>query len=141
MTLEKNKDKVSRRRSIFKIIGLTLYLALFFYLFYLLVNFGLNPIIVSFLLIFIILITITPFFRRNKQGFYSKMFSGAKKAGNAVQTRKTDMREIQKSESKIPEPISIEFEYRKPLIDKCKNCGNIVPNFVKKCPFCSKTII
>ena len=38
----------------------------------------------------------------------------------------------------------------KPLIDslgqsysqikKCKNCGNIVPNFVKKCPFCNKTI-
>jgi hypothetical protein len=140
MALKNIKDKDSRRKTILKSIGLAVYLAFFFYLFYLLVNFGLNPIIVAFLLVFILLITISPFFRRNKQGLYSRMFSSTKKAHKPIQSPKKEVEEIQKSEPKIPQPINLEFEYRKPLIEKCKNCGNILPNFVKKCPFCNESI-
>ncbi len=140
MTFENNKDKVLRKRLILKLVGLAIYLAFFFYLFYLLVTSGLNPLIVSILLIFIILVTISPFFRRNKQGLYSRMFSGVKKVPHPVKLLKTETEEIHISEPKIPEPVNLEFKYRKPLIEKCKNCGNIVPNFVKKCPFCNKTI-
>jgi hypothetical protein len=140
MAFKNNKNKDSRKTMVLKLIGLTLYFALFLYLYYLFTNFGLNPLIVLILLIFIILTTIGPFFRRNKQGLYSRMFSGAKKRDNLNKRQKRDVEEIQKPKSKIPRPVNLEVEYRKPLINKCKNCGNIVPNFVKKCPFCHKNI-
>jgi uncharacterized OB-fold protein len=47
----------------------------------------------------------------------------------------------QQSQPKIFKPIDLEFKYKKPLIKKCENCGNIVPNFVKKCPFCNNQVI
>ncbi|MFX0104705.1 MAG: hypothetical protein ACFE75_04350 [Candidatus Hodarchaeota archaeon] len=141
MAIQNSKDKASRKKLILKLIGLTIYLALFLYFYYLLVYFGLNPLIVTILFIFIILTTIGPFFRRNKKGLYSKMFSKVKKGANLSQKRKIDTEKLQKPESKIFKPINLQFEYRKPLINKCKNCGNIVPNFVKKCPFCNKNII
>jgi len=68
------------------------------------------------------------------------MFPGTKKASTNNQSRIKEVEQVNKSESKIPEPMSLEFEYRKPLIEKCKNCGNIVPNFVKKCPFCNESV-
>jgi hypothetical protein len=141
MVIQNSKVKVSRKKLILKLIGLAVYLAFFLYLYYILVNFGWNPLIVTILLIFIVLITIGPFFRRHKKGLYSRMFSDAKKVAKLNQKQEIDEEEVQKSESKIPKPINLEFEYRKPLINKCKNCGNIVPNFVKKCPFCNQNII
>ncbi|MHA2037241.1 MAG: hypothetical protein ACW98X_12450 [Promethearchaeota archaeon] len=42
---------------------------------------------------------------------------------------------------KVFQAIDLEFEYRKPLISDCENCGNILPNFVKdKCPFCGEQV-
>ncbi|MFX0138410.1 MAG: hypothetical protein ACFFDN_32510 [Candidatus Hodarchaeota archaeon] len=141
MDIQNGKDKISRKKLILELIGLGIFLAFFLYLYYFLVNFGWNPLIVAILLIFIILITIGPFFRRRKKGLYSRMFSDSKKVSNLIQKQEIDAEEIQKPESKIPKPINLEFEYRKPLINKCKNCGNIVPNFVKKCPFCNQNIM
>lgn len=145
MTLEDKKNKPSRKQVILKLIWIMLYLAIFLYLFYLLINFGFNPLIISILLIFIILTTIGPFLRRNKRTLYSRMFSDKKsKAKLSEQTnrkRTLEEKELQQPNLKISKPINLEFEYRKPLINKCKNCGNIVPNFVKKCPFCNENII
>ncbi|UCC19409.1 MAG: hypothetical protein JSV62_15105 [Promethearchaeota archaeon] len=140
MALEKNKNKITRKKLVLKILTLALYIALSLYLYYLLVNYGINPLIISFIILFIVLITIGPFLRRNKQGLYSRMFSGSKKGLNQNKVPKMEIKQIEKEESKIPKPINLEFEYRKSLINKCKNCGNIVPNFVKKCPFCNKNI-
>ena len=78
MTLEDKKNKPSRKQVILKLIWIMLYLIIFLYLFYLLINFGFNPLIISILLIFIILATIGPFLRRNKRTLYSRMFSDKK---------------------------------------------------------------
>jgi hypothetical protein len=63
-----------------------------------------------------------------------------KKSNQINKKKQINQKEIQKQEIKIPKPVNLELEYRKPLISKCKYCGNIIPNFVKKCPFCNKNI-
>jgi hypothetical protein len=141
MVIQNSKDNVSRKKLFLKLIGLILSIALLIYVYYFLVNFGWNPFIVSIMLIFIILVTIGPFLRRNKKGLYSRMFSDSKKRAHLQYKKKLENEEIQTIESKIPKPINLDVEYRKPLINKCKNCGNIVPNFVKKCPFCDENVI
>ncbi|MFX0002028.1 MAG: hypothetical protein ACFE9C_01175 [Candidatus Hodarchaeota archaeon] len=137
MVSEKKNQKSSKKTAL-KLIGLTIYLALFIYLYYLLVNFGLNPLIVSILLIFIFLATIGPFLRPKKRTLYSRMFSN-KKSGERNNNLK--QKEHNQLESKIPKPMNLDFNYRKSIINKCKNCGNTVPNFVKKCPFCNEVIL
>ena len=42
---------------------------------------------------------------------------------------------------KIIQSVDLSHRYRKPIINKCENCGNIAPNFVKTCPFCKNQII
>jgi hypothetical protein len=145
MVLENKKNKGLGIKVLLKIVGIVLYIAIFIYLFYLLINFGFNPIIISILLVFIILTTIGPFLRRNKRRtIYSRMFSegrsGTKLNTQSRTERINDGEKLQETVQKIPKPINLEYEYHKPIISKCKYCGNIVPNFVKKCPFCNKHI-
>ncbi len=137
--MESKKNKNLRKTIIIKLIGIILYLAVFIYLYYFLVTLGFNPLIILFLLLFIILATIGLFFRTKKKKLYSRMFPENKNG----QIRKEEIekkKEFQNRDIKIPKPVNLELVYRKPLIDKCKYCGNIIPNFVKKCPFCNKKI-
>ncbi len=48
--------------------------------------------------------------------------------------------DIEQPQIKIFKPIDLNFKYRKSIIKKCENCGNIVPNFVDTCPFCKNKI-
>lgn len=136
--MEPKKKKNSNRIVVIKIIGIIIYLAINIYLFYFLIKLGFNPVIISILLLFIILVTIGFFLRSRKRKLYSRMFPQKK----YVQIRKEQIKnqKDQNQEIKIPKAVNLELEYRKPLIDKCKYCGNIVPNFVKKCPFCNENI-
>jgi len=137
--MESKKNKNSRKIIVIRLIGIILYLAVFIYLYYFLFTLGFNPVIISFLLLFIILATLGLFFKTKKKKLYSRMFP-EKKNGQIRKEQKTKQKELQNQEIKIPKPINLELEYRKPLIDKCKYCGNLIPNFVKKCPFCNKKI-
>ncbi|MFW9827528.1 MAG: hypothetical protein ACFFEY_08055 [Candidatus Thorarchaeota archaeon] len=139
MESENKRFKNSRKIVILRLIGIITYFAIFIYLFYFLVTIGFNPIIISILLAFIILATIGIFFRSRKRRLYSRMFPEKK---NKTTTKETQIikKDVKDQETKIPKPVNLELEYRKPLINKCKNCGNIVPNFVKKCPFCNKNL-
>jgi len=145
MEPENKKNKNSRKKVILKLIGIVLYLVFFLYLYYLLITSGFNPLIISIVLIFIILTTVGPFLRPKKRKLYSRMFpdrkSGAKLNEQIKKEQTTNEKDLPQYELKIPKPVNLEFEYRKPIINKCKNCGNIVPNFVKKCPFCNKNIV
>ena len=51
-----------------------------------------------------------------------------------------EKKKIEIRDPKVFKKISLDFDYRKPIIFKCENCGNTIPNFVKKCPFCNKQI-
>ncbi|UCD02015.1 MAG: hypothetical protein JSV23_03050 [Promethearchaeota archaeon] len=136
--MEPKKKKNSNRIVVIKLIGIIIYSAINIYLFYFLITLGFNPAIISILLLFIILVTIGFFLRSRKRKLYSRMFPQKK----YVQIRKEQIKnqKDQNQEIKIPKAVNLELEYRKPLIDKCKYCGNIVPNFVKKCPFCNENI-
>ncbi|MFX0038032.1 MAG: hypothetical protein ACFFCY_09535 [Promethearchaeota archaeon] len=144
MEPEKNNQNLSKK-TILKLIGLAIYAAIFLYLYFLLINFGLNPLIISILLVFIFLTTIGPFLRPKKRRLYSRMFPNRKSGANlnkdSKKTHNLKQKELNQLEPRIPKPMNLDFEYRKSIINKCKNCGNTVPNFVKKCPFCNEVII
>jgi hypothetical protein len=137
--MESKKNKIFGRRALIKIIGIITYSAIFIFLFYFLITLGFNPVIISLLLLFIILATIGLFFRSRKRKLYSRMFPKNKNAEMRKEQR-LNQKESQTLEIKIPKPVNLELEFRKPLISRCKYCGNIVPNFVKKCPFCNHNI-
>lgn len=129
----KNKEEMdSRKGYIFKLTIFVVYLIILLFFLFLLLNIGVNPFIVSLLFIFILLASIAPFLKRNKKSLYSRMFPDKKKTSSLSKQRTV--------QSKIFKPINLNFKYRKPIINKCENCGNIVPNFVKKCPFCNHPI-
>ncbi len=148
MSEETNKkekpEKIKRFTS--RTIFLILYFLIMIYIIYLIIQFGFNPLVVAILVIFVFLTTIGPFFRqRNRRSLYSRMFPDRKRKQPQQRTRKKRRLIIEKKpiqiQPKIFKPIDLEFEYRKPLISNCENCGNILPNFVKnKCPFCGEQI-
>jgi hypothetical protein len=137
--MEPSKSRNTRKISVIKFIGITVYIVIFIFTGYFLITLGFNPFITFLFLLFIILATIGLFFKTKKKKIYSRMFSKEK----SMQITKKEQN-IQKNtyykEQSIPKPITLQSNYRKPLIDKCKHCGNIVPNFVKKCPFCNKKL-
>ena len=142
MEPESKKTGSSRKKAILKFSGIILYLVVLLYFYYILITFGFNPLIISILLVFIILSTIGPFLRPKKRKLYSRMFPD--RANLSEQTKEEHViiaKNLEQQELRIPKPINLDFEYRKPIINKCKNCGNVVPNFVKKCPFCNKSIV
>ncbi len=138
--LEKIKGSTSRT------ILLILYFLIMLFVIFLFIRFEFNPFVVAIGLILVFLTTIGPFFRqRNRRSLYSRMFPDRKRKQPQQRTRKKRRPIIEKKpiqiQSKIFKPIDLEFEYRKPLISNCENCGNILASFVKdKCPFCGEQI-
>jgi rubrerythrin len=66
-----------------------------------------------------------------------------RKTSSGIEQEKEYSRKKRKSdqvETKIFKKINLEFKYHKPIVLKCESCGNTIPNFVKKCPFCNKPI-
>ena len=97
-----------------------------------------------FLLSFLFLITLGLFLRQTKGTLYSRLFPD-KKGKTSIDKHQDRIKMIRekdekKSQMKIPLQIDLDVNYRKPLIKKCNGCGNILPSFAKKCPFCNKQI-
>ncbi len=141
MTSVINKKKSSPRKVLFKFILLIVYLSVLFFVYILFKERGANPFILIILLLFVFMTPVGLFLNRNKKSLYSRMFPDKKKRIALNTRRRKDTFKIK--ERKQPQPkvfkhISLDFSYSKPLIGKCENCGNILPNFVKKCPFCGK---
>lgn len=144
MTNETKPKESSPKRILFKFIILVIYIsALIIFYNFLDSRFGVNPFVVVPLLVFVFLISVGPFLKRRKKSLYSRMFPDKKKRMTLNTQRRRDKFKIE--ERKPPQPkvfkhISLDFNYSTPLIGKCENCGNILPNFVKKCPFCGKQV-
>jgi len=124
-----------------RFVILAIYLLILVLLYYYLVKLNFNPIIILVLLIFIFLITLGPILKRTKGTLYSRMFPDKKRRSSNDKRRSEskETKEIQ-IQTKVPKSINLDFRYSKPLIKKCVECGNILPNFVKKCPFCNSPV-
>jgi len=111
----KKKREISRKGLILRLIVIISYLVVLLYLYYL------------------------------RGSLYSRMFPERKKRPVQYKERRKRKpiteKEPRQIQPKIFQAIDLEFEYRKPLISNCENCGNILPNFVKKkCPFCGEQV-
>ncbi len=140
------KKKISTKGLILRLIALILYLLIFLYLANFFIEKKANPTIIIISLLLVFLTTIAPFFlRKRRRSLYSKMFPDRRR--RPVQKIGKHKRKpiIEKEprpiQPKIFQAIDLDFEYRKPLISNCENCGNILPSFVKeKCPFCQEQV-
>ena len=145
MSNEEIQNRLNRKKLIIRSIILVAYLSILLYFYFLLLEFGINPLIITLLVVFVFLTTIGPFLRRNKRSLYSRMFPDRRRKTKII-NQKTQIsskrkKDLQPSQTKIFKPINLDFKYRKSIIAKCENCGNIVPNFVDTCPFCKHQII
>ncbi|MEE9377820.1 MAG: hypothetical protein V3V33_07260 [Candidatus Lokiarchaeia archaeon] len=142
MSNEITKTETNRKKLIVRLVVLVIYLIILLYFYYLFINFGANPFIITLLIVFIFLTTIGPFLRKNKRSLYSRMFPDRKRLNNKNKERTfTKEKELKLTQPKIFKSIDLNFKYRNPIIKKCENCGNIVPSFVKTCPFCKNQIL
>lgn len=145
MSNEEIQKRLNKKKLIIWSIILVVYLSILLYFYFLLLEFGTNPLIITLLIVFLFLTTIGPFLRRNKRSLYSRMFpdrrSKIKINNQKEQISIKRKKDIQQSQTKIFKPVNLDFTYRKSIIKKCENCGNIVPNFVDTCPFCKNQII
>ncbi|NVM34865.1 MAG: hypothetical protein HWN81_04670 [Candidatus Lokiarchaeota archaeon] len=139
------KKETIRKKLLVQLVVLVIYLIILLYFYYFFFNFGANPLIIILLIVFTFLMIIGPFLRKNKRSLYSRMFPDRKRKPSLNYKRKlrpiTKEKELNLTQQRIFKPVNLDFNYRKPIIKKCENCGNIVPSFVKTCPFCKKQII
>jgi hypothetical protein len=145
MSKGNRKEKISKKGLILRFTILISYLLVLIYIYFVLLEFGSHPLVIFSLLTFIFLITLGPFLRKKKGSLYSRMFPDRKKRPIYQRERRKRTPVIKKEpkqiQPKVFQAIDLEFEYRKPLISDCENCGNILPNFVKdKCPFCGEQV-
>ena len=141
MNSETESKKSTPKRILLKFIILIIYLSVLIIFYNLLSGFGANPVVVVAILVFVFLISLGPFLKRKKKSLYSRMFPDKRKRialNTQMRKEKFKIKEITQTQPKVFKEISLEFNYSTPLIAKCENCRNILPNFVKKCPFCGK---
>jgi hypothetical protein len=146
MTIEKkNNNKVSPKTSILKLIFILVNFIILLYLYYLLSEFGVNPIIIILMLIFAFLTIVGPIYKSKRKRIYSSMFPDKNDLSrrNEIRLRKGFKKEvsINQSQSREFKPINLDITYRKPIIRKCSKCKMILPSHVKKCPICGEQII
>jgi hypothetical protein len=136
-------EKNSYSKKVIRLIFSIIYLFILLFLYYYLLQLGFNPIIIAFLLTLLFLITIGLFLKKTKGTLYSRIFPDKKRRSSINNHQSKIKREKveNKMQMKIPSHINLDSTYRKPLIKKCNGCGNILPSFAKKCPFCGKQII
>ena len=132
--MENKKEKSSKKNT----VSLVLLLIGLFILYYILIEFKTNIIIVILIISFIFLTFLGFIFRnRKKKKIYDDLFPEKQRRTQPIKRR----------EEYKPEPdlkklgnISLNFKYREPLIKKCENCGMVIASYVKKCPICGASI-
>jgi len=138
------KDKaITRRRVILRFIVLIFYMLILMYLYYFLTQFGVSPLLISLIIIFVLLTLAGPLFRNIwKKSFYSKMFPDKKEQVQESHERP----EFKIKSEKVPvkprtiKNVNLNFKYRRSIINKCENCGMTITSFAKTCPNCGKSI-
>jgi hypothetical protein len=116
------------------IIGLILF-------YYILVDLGGHPIIAVLIILFVFLLITGILFKGSNKTLYSKMFPERNRTRPYEKNKSVkEKKGIEHIQPKILKPINLSTKYYKPIVLKCRNCGNLIPNFVKLCPFCNKKV-
>jgi len=148
MNEQRDRNKpISSTNLILRVIFSVISLLILLYLFYLFFEFGANPILIIFILLFTILLFLGPIYKKDKKTLYSKIFPDKKTQLEALKRQYTS---VQKQQSQEDEPryyekrkiplINLEVKYHKQLLSKCENCGFLIVSSAKKCPKCGKSI-
>lgn len=143
-----------KKKFILRLVFIIISLLIFIYLYFLLSEFGANPFIIILILAFVFFIFSGPVLKKN---FFSTLILRRKSGLFRMAPEKNMHRRFRiekdrqgkniKDYSKLGQNISesyksinLDFNYRKPILRKCGNCGMILASFVKKCPLCGKQI-
>ena len=138
-----SKEKRMNQRGKFgKIILLIIYLFVVVFLFYILLEIGIEPIIIFLLLGFLSLIVIGSFFiKKKKSSIYSELYPDKKRNKIQRPPRKLELKIKAGSEALAPKKfrdVDLNFKYRKTLINKCENCGMLITGYKRNCPTCGR---
>lgn len=141
---EKNIYKEREERKSLRILFIIIFLSIMIFLYFVLVNLGISPLLIILMLAFVSLITIGSFFMKNrKKSIYTGLFPDKKRSEIQRRPRKVELKI--EAESEVFEKtkfrdINLDFKYRKTLINKCENCGMIITSYKKHCPICGNSI-
>jgi hypothetical protein len=138
---ENNSREISRKKIIGRLIFIGIILSILIFLYLFLIELGINPLVLGIVFLFIFALSIGPLFRQNKRTLYSRMYPDRKRRSSLSQQNVRIVPEkIRQPQQRIFRPVSLDASYNKPLVLKCEKCGNTIPNFVKRCPFCNRQI-
>ena len=138
--MENDETKPSKKNLIRNSFSLILLLIGIFILYYILIEFKTNLIIVLLIIIFILLTFLGLIFRnRKKRRIYTQLFPEKKRKTQPIRIRE-EFRIDKEPDMKKLSDINLNFKYRRPLIKKCENCGMVIASYVKKCPICGASI-
>ncbi len=141
---EKDIYEEKKGRKFLRILFVVIFLSIMIFLYFVLVNLGISPLLIILILAFVSLITIGSFFMKNrKKSLYSELFPDKKRNEIQRRPRKTELK-IETEPDVYEKPkfreVNLDFKYRKSLINKCENCGMIITSYKKKCPICGNSI-
>ncbi|MFW9896111.1 MAG: hypothetical protein ACFFD7_09940 [Candidatus Thorarchaeota archaeon] len=136
-----NREEKPSKKSVFRTtFSLILLLIGIFILYYILIEFKTNLIIVILIAVFILLTFAGLIFRQRKaKRIYNQLFPEKKRQAQPIKRREEFRIENEPDLKKLTE-INLNFKYRRPLIKKCENCGMVIASYVKKCPICGELI-
>ena len=136
------EKRMNQRGNLGKIILLIIYLFVVVFLFYILLETGINPVIIFLLLGFLSLLVIGSFFiKKKKDSIYSKLYPDKKRNRIQRPPRKLELKIEADSETlrlKRFRAIDLNFKHRKTLINKCENCGMLITGYKRNCPTCGR---
>ncbi len=143
MKTENTKESSSKKKFSLKMLLLIIYLIVLIFLYFILMDLGINPLLIILILSFVLLLFVGSLFIKKKQSpIYSKMFPDKKRRSQDFH-RKLELkieRTPEKPVQKNFKEVNLNFKYRKSLINKCENCGMLITGYRKNCPTCGQAI-
>lgn len=134
--MENDNKKVSQKDVIRKTISMIFLIIFLLILYYFLIKFKTNLIIIVLIIGFILVTFLGLIFKNRTKNLYSRMFPDKDKRKDQSYRKKEPYKIEGEPEIRKLSDVSLNFKYRKPLINRCMKCGMTLPSYVKKCPIC-----
>jgi len=142
MTLknQKGERKHSWKYYVFVLISIIVYVIFLFQLYKILRKLGSSFPLAILILSFAFLIFLGALFKAKD---ISLLFKSKRKKNKYFEKKDKFLEEYEKYHpySRRVDYVNLNLKYRKKIINKCPNCGIILPSFVKKCPNCGEKIV
>ncbi len=132
LKIEETKAR-KRANKIITSIALIILIVILIYLFIYLIEHHKMPFFIAFLITLFIFLFLLGFILRKRKRSILSLFPQFRSKPSKEDRRINYIAQL----SKKPRPDILKFNYRKPLIIKCPNCGMMLTNFMKKCPKCN----